>query len=294
MTRALPGPETTLGEALALVAGALIKADIDEPRHEARVLLLRALGLDLAAFITKEAQPLGAGAERVNELLARRLAHEPISRILGQREFFGLDFHLNAATLDPRPDTEILVEAVLAHEVSRGARDKAPLILDIGTGTGAILLALLAHLPEARGVGVDLAPDAVEMAQANAARLGLAARARFQQGDCMAGITDRFDIIVSNPPYIPSAEIGLLEPEVRLHDPLLALDGGNDGLDFYRLLVREAPARLAEGGVLAFEVGFGQADAVAGLMSNAGFRAIARTRDLSGTERVVLGVTPLC
>ena len=296
MTRAALGPEMTIDGALALIASLLTEADIDQPRLEARGLLQSALGVSHAALITQGALALGADAARVEALLARRLAHEPLSRILGQREFFGLDFHLNRATLDPRPDTEALVEAVLAHEKlteRTGIRGAGLTILDIGTGTGAILLALLANLPAARGLGVDLAAEAVEMAHANADRLGLFGRARFRQGDCFEGIEERFDIIVSNPPYIPSAEIGGLDPEVRLHDPILALDGGIDGLDFYRRLVTEAPARLVAGGLLAFEVGFGQADAVAGLMRQAGFRDICRRRDLGEVERVVLGESPV-
>jgi release factor glutamine methyltransferase len=299
--RPAPGPETTIDDALTQMAGLLDEADIDQARLEARGLLQSALGVDHAALIMHGARALGPDFVRVNVLLARRLTHEPLSRILGKRAFFGLDFHLNAATLDPRPDTETLVEAVLAREkaFAHDSRQAAgPNILDIGTGTGAILLALLANLPDARGVGVDVVAEAVEMARANATRLGLAGRATFQQGDCLNGdylerMVDRFDVIVSNPPYIPSAEIETLEPEVRLHDPRLALDGGVDGFDFYRRLVGTAPGRLVEGGLLAFEVGFGQADVVAGLMSAAGFGAIGCVRDLGGIERVVLGVAPV-
>lgn len=285
-------PGVTIAEAIWHVHAALLEADVEEPRLEARLLVASAIGGDLTALILREKQPLGAAAERLAALLARRIAREPISRILGRREFYGLDFHLNAATLDPRPDTETLVEAVLAHVDAGAGRGVPWRLLDIGTGTGAILLALLANLPAATGVGVDIAAEAVKMASENAGRLGLMPRAAFRQGDLMAGLEGRFDIVVSNPPYIPSGDIGALEPEVRLHDPVLALDGGADGLDFYRRLVAGAPALLAPEGLLAFEVGFGQAEAVTGLMADAGFRALRLRRDLGGIDRVVAGQAP--
>ncbi|KAF0227984.1 MAG: release factor glutamine [Beijerinckiaceae bacterium] len=285
-------PGLTLRAAVDLLANRLVAADIDEPRREARLLVMTALGIDLATLMRGEQILLGPAVERLAALLLRREAHEPLSRIIGRREFFGLDFELNAATLDPRPDTETLVEAVLA-DVDAGVRRGAPLaLLDIGTGTGAILLALLANLPAARGVGVDLAPEAVAMAAGNAERLGLSARAAFRQGDLLAGIDGAFDIIVSNPPYIASAEITTLEPEVRLHDPHLALDGGPDGLSFYRRLIADAPSRLAPEGFLALEVGFGQAETVDGMMEAAGFRTVGMRRDLGGILRVVFGRAP--
>lgn len=285
-------PDVTIAEAVRRVHAALLAADVEESRLEARLLVASAISGDLTALVLREKQPLGAAAGRLVALLARRVAREPISRILGRRAFYGLDFHLNAATLDPRPDTETLVEAVLAR-VDAGVGRGAPWrLLDIGTGTGAILLALLANLPAAQGVGIDLAAEAVSMARQNAGTLGLSPRATFRHGDLMEGLEGRFDIIVSNPPYIPSGEIAGLEPEVRLHDPVLALDGGVDGLDFYRRLVAAAPAHLAPEGLLAFEVGFGQADAVLRLMADAGFRALRLARDLGGIDRVVAGRVP--
>lgn len=286
-------PGLTLREAVDRIATRLIAADIDEPHREARLLVMTALGIDLAALLRSEQSPLGPAATQLAALLARREAHEPLSRIIGRREFFGLEFHLNAATLDPRPDTETLVEAVLA-DVDAGVGRGAPLaLLDIGTGTGAILLALLANLPAARGAGVDLAPEAVAMARQNAERLGLSVRAAFRQGDLLDGIDGSFDVIVSNPPYIASAEVTTLEPEVRLHDPHLALDGGSDGLTFYRRLIADAPSRLTPEGFLALEVGFGQAETVAGMMEAAGFRAVGMRRDLGGILRVVFGRAPV-
>ncbi len=288
----------TITEALRRMAEALEEADVEDARREARLLLLQALDLDLAGLITHENRPLGGAAARAETLLARRCRHEPLSRILGWREFFGLDFALNAATLDPRPDTETLVEVVLNHCAQRGTTEGGLEILDIGTGTGAILIALLSRLPGARGLGVDLSPDAVRMAQQNAGALGeklgggLAGRARFCVGDVMEGLAGPFDIIVSNPPYIPAGEIDRLEPEVRLHDPRLALDGGPDGLDFYRKITRDAASRLVPGGFLALEVGFGQAQAVAAMMRDASYLDIQIARDLGGIERVVSGVAP--
>lgn len=285
-------PGVTIAEAIRYVHAALLEADVEEPRLEARLLVASAISGDLTALILREKQPLGGAAEGLAALLARRVAREPISRILGQRAFYGLNFHLNAATLDPRPDTETLVEAVLAH-VDAGAGRGAPWrLLDLGTGTGAILLALLANLPAATGVGIDISAEAASMASQNAGRLGLSSRAAFRQGDLMAGLEGRFDIIVSNPPYIPSGDIMALEPEVRLHDPVLALDGGADGLDFYRRLVAAAPAHLVSEGLLAFEVGFGQAEVVTRLMADAGFRALCLRRDLGGIDRVAAGQAP--
>lgn len=279
---------TTVGAACNAAAERLTLAGIEEARREARILVAAALRLDLAGLILSESQPLDDRVHQVEVMLARREAREPLTRILGRREFFGLDLALGQATLDPRPDTETLVEAVLT-ELSRHGQAGLPLRLaDIGTGTGAILLALLSRLPEASGIGIDLAPAAVVVAVENAAGLGFGARARFVVGDLLGDAGEKFDVIVSNPPYIPSGEIAGLDPEVRLHDPLLALDGGQDGLDFYRRITAAAPAYLSRGGLLAFEVGMGQARAVAGLMVTAGFSDAIIERDLAGIERVVL------
>lgn len=286
-------PEMTLAEAQNHVAARLVAADIDESRVEARLLLLAALEINHAALILREKTALGDAAPRLEALLARRLAREPISRILGRREFYGLTFALNAQTLDPRPDTEALVDAVLTHLADEG-QSSAPLrLLDIGTGTGAILLALLSRLPQARGFGVDIAPAAVEAARANAETLGLSARAEFRAGDLLEGVEAGFDVLVSNPPYIPSDDLAGLDPEVRLFDPARALDGGADGLVFYRRLICAAGKCLRPGGLIAFEVGAGQAADVRRLMEKAGIQAIHSTFDLGGIERVVTGTFPL-
>ena len=281
-------PELSLAEAQRRIAAALVAADIDDSRLEARLLVMAATGLDLAGLIRHEQTPLGAAAGTLAGLVARRLAHEPVSRILGKRGFYGLEFGLNAATLDPRPDTETLVEAVLEIVDARDGRQAPLSILDLGTGTGAILLALLHVLPQARGIGVDIAPEAVTMATKNAAQLGFATRSRFVVGDMLEGVGADFDLIVSNPPYIPSGEIAGLDPEVRLHDPSRALDGGADGLDFYRLLASKAGAHLKPGGWLVMEVGAGQAGDVLALLGRQGWQDCGTRRDLGGIDRVVL------
>lgn len=263
----------------------LRESGVDTPELDARYLLEHALTLTRTDFVTKAEQTiLDADAARAFALVERRAAREPVGRILGHREFWTIDLALNADTLEPRPDTETVVEAVLAAIPDR----KAPLrLIDFGTGTGCILLALLSELPNATGVGVDLSPLAVEAATGNAERNGLAERARFQTGDWAKGIGERFDIVVSNPPYIPSADIATLEPEVREHDPLRALDGGPDGLAPYRILAAELPRLLVPGGVAAFEVGQGQAEDVAALVEAQGLGETAILCDLGGVKRCV-------
>lgn len=287
MSAPLLESDLSLAEAQKRIAVALVAADIDESRLEARLLVQAATGLDLAGLIRHEQAPLGAAADTLANLVARRLGHEPISRIVGKRGFYGLEFGLNAATLDPRPDTETLVDAVLEIVDARDGRQAPLSILDLGTGTGAILLTLLHALPQARGTGVDIAPEAVAMAAENAVQLGLAARSRFVVRDMLDRAGDDFDIIVSNPPYIPSGEIAGLDPEVRLHDPSRALDGGADGLDFYRLLASKAGAHLKPGGWLAMEVGAGQAGDVLALLARQGWQDCGSRRDLGGIDRVV-------
>ncbi|WP_376957800.1 peptide chain release factor N(5)-glutamine methyltransferase [Azospirillum sp. A26] len=263
----------------------LREAGVDTPELDARYLLEHTLTLTRTDFITKAERLIpDADAAHALALVERRAAREPVGRILGHREFWTIDLALNPDTLEPRPDTETVVEAVLAAIPDR----KAPLrLIDFGTGTGCILLALLSELPNATGVGVDLSPLAVEAAAGNADRNGLAKRARFQTGDWAKGIEERFDIVVSNPPYIPSADIATLEPEVREHDPLRALDGGPDGLEPYRILAAELPRLLVPGGLVAFEVGQGQAEDVATLAGAQGLGDTAILCDLGGVKRCV-------
>lgn len=226
-----------------------------------------------------------AAAAGLAQLAARRLAREPVHRILGRRAFWTLDLAITPAVLDPRPDTETLVEAALALA---GPRRPAR-ILDLGTGSGALLCALLVEWPEAIGIGVDRSIEACRVARRNAEVCGLGARALIVAGDWGAGLAGPFDVVVSNPPYIPSDAIRGLDPEVRDHDPALALDGGADGLDAYRAIVPLAARLLGPGGLLAVEVGWTQAADVAELLVRAGLDDVGRRRDLGGRERVVSG-----
>lgn len=281
---------TNLRQALKIVADRLAGVGIEEPALEARHLLMAALDCSLSHLVLKQEQALGPSADRVNAFLVRRAAREPVSRILGQREFHGLDLTLGPQTLDPRPDTEVLVDAVLA--ALKG--EATPHLLDLGTGTGAILLAMLHAMPGATGVGVDISAEAAGVAAQNAARLGLGPSARFLVGDLFAPLApqSRFQAILSNPPYIPSADLAALDPEVRLFDPPRALDGGADGLDFYRRITAQARDYLTPGGWLAFEVGQGQAGDVAALLTATGFQAPRTHDDLAGIARVVLAQAP--
>ncbi len=279
----------TLAQALRRATRDLSNAGVPGPDIDARVLLCAATGLDRAALIRDPDLPLGAeAASRLDAFLERRLAREPVSRILGHREFWGLNLRVTPDVLDPRPDTETLVEAVLASV--KGRPSQAWRILDLGTGSGAILCALLHELPEARGWAVDRSAAACRVAWTNLAACGLAERSLVLQGDWTSALAaDSFDIVVSNPPYIQTDAIAGLDRDVREHDPLPALDGGADGLAVYRILVADLPRLLVAGGVAAFEVGQGQDAAVSALLAGAGITGIATRRDLAGITRVVMG-----
>ncbi len=208
-----------------------------------------------------------------------------MSRILGWREFWGLRFALSADTLDPRPESETLVEAVLRRNADRNA----PLsFLDLGTGTGCLLLALLSEFPAATGIGVDIAAGAVMTARKNATVLGLAARARFFVGDWSGALLGRFTVIIANPPYIAGSALAVLSPEVRCYDPRRAIDGGEDGLADYFRIVEDLPALLASGGIFATEIGAGQAPAVAAILKARGLSIVGIERDLAGIERCII------
>ena len=263
---------------------------IDSPELDARILVGAALGLDLTGMIAAATRPVTAAeAARLEDFAGRRLKGEPIARILGSREFWGLPLQLSAATLVPRPDTETVVSLAL-QMLRAGPGADRPRIADLGTGSGAILLALLSELPDAMGVGTDISAAALRTASANARNLGLAGRAAFVACDYLSALSGSFDLIVSNPPYIRSAEINDLPTEVRDHDPLGALDGGSDGLDAYRALIPQAVRLLAPGGGLALEVGHDQGADVEQLMAAAGLtlRGPPRT-DLAGIPRAVAG-----
>jgi release factor glutamine methyltransferase len=264
-------------------------APIDSAELDARILVGAVLGLDLTGIIAAANRCLTSDeATRLEDFARRRLSGEPIARIVGYKEFWGLPLQLSAATLVPRPDTETVVE--LAWQVlCTSPQPHRPLrIIDIGTGSGAILLALLSELPNASGIGTDISVAAVETASANAAHLGFALRTAFVACDYVAALSGKFDLIVSNPPYIRSAEIASLAVEVRNHDPVAALDGGADGLDAYRAIAPEAARLLAPGGTLVVEVGLGQSSDVRRLMAAVGLTLQGPPKaDLAGIRRAV-------
>ena len=262
-------------------------AGIEEAGLDARLLVGAALELDLTGLVTQAARRLTAEeAARVEAYAQRRIAGEPVARILGTREFWGLPLRLSDATLVPRPDTETVVERAL--ELFRERKIQQPRIADIGTGSGAILLALLHEIPDAYGVGTDLSLTALGTARGNAASLGLGNRSAFVACSYLAALSGPLDLIVSNPPYIPSAEIPKLSIEVREHDPPLALDGGNDGYDAYRALIPQAAERLAPGGALIVEAGQGQARNIETLMAAAALVVDRPPKaDLAGIPRAV-------
>lgn len=278
----------TAGAVIAAATERLKRADVAEtPRLDVLLLLEQASGIDANCLRLDPAVPLAPVIVTAFEaLLLRRLAHEPISKIVGFREFWSLSFRTSADVLDPRPDSETLVEAVLAAVADKSASLR---LVDFGTGSGCLLLSLLHELPNATGLGVDLSPAALAVARENAARLGLAARAAFRESDWGQGLADPFDILISNPPYIESAVVPTLEPEVTRYDPALALDGGPDGLDAYRRLAPDLARLAAPGAVVALEVGQGQDAAVSGLLAAAGFTGLSVRADLGGIRRVVVG-----
>jgi release factor glutamine methyltransferase len=244
---------------------------IDSSEIDARLLIGAVLNLDLTGMITEANRTLTPDeANRLEAFARRRLAGEPVARILGTKEFWGLSLTLSPATLVPRPDTETLVELALEMLHASGGINRPLRIADLGTGTGAILLALLSELPAATGIGTDISTEALRTAANNARRLGFSGRAAFIRCDYASALSGPFDLIVSNPPYIRSADIAGLAPEVRDHDPPAALDGGPDGFDAYRVLIAQAAGLLAPGAVLVVEAGQGQADQIEALMTGAG------------------------
>jgi len=264
---------------------------IDSAELDARILVGAAMGLDLTGLIAAAARSVTSDeAVRLEGFTRRRLAGEPVARILGTREFWGLPLQLSAATLVPRPDTETVVELALEMLRAEPHPERRLRIADIGTGSGAILLALLSELPNAYGVGTDVSVAALRTASSNAARLGFASRAAFVACDYAAALSETFDLMVSNPPYIRSADIAGLAMEVRDHDPLVALDGGADGLDAYRVLIPQAAEQLAQGGILVVEAGHDQSADIGKLMMAAGLTQNKPPRaDLAGIRRAVAG-----
>lgn len=271
-------------------AVALTAAGIDNARFEARLLLSHATGLTIEQLISRgpDAAPAAAAAT-LRELTARRVRREPMAYILGEREFWGLPFKVSPAVLVPRPDSETVIETVLDLLPDRSRKLR---ILDLGLGSGCLLLTLLREYPQAIGVGIDASEAALAVAQANAEALGVAPRARLSTGDWReAGWTDRlegpFDLLVSNPPYIESAAVEGLMPEVARHEPRLALDGGADGFAAYRIIAAASPALVVPGGWAIVEVGEGQAPEIASLFAAAGLKPGPSRKDLGGIDRVV-------
>jgi len=282
-----PNAPRTVGEAVERLTHALAGVGVETPRLDARLLVAHAIGVPPQDVLLRPERPLEAAEAAAVAMLGRRRAGgEPVSRILGTRGFWTLDLEVSADTLDPRPDTETLIEAVLDAEPDRA---KPLRILDLGTGTGAILLALLSEYPKATGLGTDIAAGAVETARLNARRNGLQDRAAFRTADWGEGIDETFDVVVSNPPYIPNGDIAGLAPEVRDFDPHRALAGGPDGLDVYRLLAPQLPRLTRPGGLVALEVGVDQAADVAAILNAAGISTTWNRADLAGVSRCVCG-----
>jgi release factor glutamine methyltransferase len=267
-------------------------AGIDSPVLDARLLLEAAAGVPRLDIVTDPYRPLTADAvTQYRALLARRVEREPISHILGIKAFWTFDLIVGPAVLTPRPDTELLVDLALAHL----APDSLALVADLGTGSGAVLAALLRERPRCQGLGLDLSAAAAAVAEANIARLGLANRAEIRSGswtDADWAQGARFDVVVSNPPYIPTNDIDALEPEVARFDPRLALDGGGDGLEAYRTLAPAIAAVLKPAGLWAVEIGLGQATDVARIFDAAGLPPAGERADLAGRLRVVYGFAP--
>lgn len=272
-------------DAVAALRRAFAAAGLETPSLDARLLGVDALRIGATALVTGPEVALSADeAARLASFGLRRLAREPVARILGRAEFWSLPFRLSPDTLVPRPDTETVVEAALELVPDRSAAIR---VLDLGTGSGCLLVALLHELPRAWGLGLDRSAAALATARANAARNGVADRAAFAAGDWAAALAGRFDLVVSNPPYIASAVIDGLDPEVARHDPVRALDGGPDGLDAYRAILAGAPALLAPDGRLVVEIGHDQHEAVVRLVGAAGLRVGRSAQDLGGHVRAL-------
>jgi release factor glutamine methyltransferase len=251
------------------------------------------MGVSPAQLISRGNQPISADtAARLDEAIRRHLAGEPVHRIAGKREFYGLSLALSQETLEPRPDTEALVDAVLPHLAEIANRKGHAHVLDLGTGTGAICLALLSECAGATGIGSDVSADALATAARNAAANGLAGRFQAVESNWFAAIDGLFDLIVSNPPYIRSDEIADLDVAVRLYDPLRALDGGPDGLDPYRTIAAQAHRHLEAGGIVAVEFGWNQMQDVKAIFEAAGFTVLREVKDLAGHDRVLVLASP--
>ena len=279
--------ESTIGGAFEQACLQLLEAGVREPRLDVRLLIAHVTGSDTASVFGFPERRLGKGQVReLNQLVKRRIDREPMAHILGTREFWSLPFSVTRDTLVPRPDSETLIEAVLQH-FSDTTKKRS--ILELGTGSGCLLLALLSEFPNANGTGVDRSDAALEVAERNAKALKLDHRASFVNGNWADAIKDQYEIVISNPPYIPSDEIQNLDADVALFEPMSALDGGADGLDSYRIIVAQIHRVMAEEAYIFLETGTGQAPAVADMIEASGMQVIDIKKDLSGIERCVVG-----
>lgn len=279
----------TLAEVLAAARRQLADAGIADAAYDARTLISGILDLSSTALLVESTRALTADEQAaIAAAIARRAAREPVHRILGHRAFSRLDLSLSPETLEPRPDTEVLVDMLVPYAQKFVAKTGGCRILDLGTGTGAICLALLDLVPGATGVGADLSAGALETARHNADINGVADRFEAVESDWFAAVAGAFDIIVSNPPYIVRSVVGALDDEVRLFDPILALDGGEDGLDAYRAIAAGVGAHLREDGLVAYEIGYDQKDTVTAIMREKGFARIEAAADLGGNDRALV------
>jgi release factor glutamine methyltransferase len=283
-------PATTRAEALAGLINRFKRSGLGDAGREARLTLEAACRLSPLAVVVAPEAPLGVSAARLEAFAARRANGEPLSRIVGNREFWGLPIALSPDVLDPRPETETIVETVAAF--CSGRRLDTLRILDLGVGSGALTCALMREFVNARGLGVDISAAAAAVARRNVEACGFDERAEIRLGRWTEGLDGLFDLIVSNPPYIPTGDIAGLPRSVREFDPRLALDGGIDGLDAYRAILPSAAALLSPGGWLLMEIGAGQAADVFAIAANAGFADCAAQRDLAGVERVLAAPSP--
>jgi len=275
----------TYGSLRTTGAKSLAVSGVESPDMDARILLEAAAGISHARLIAAGHEPVSKRVQAVfHAAIARRITGEPVYRIIGFREFFGRNFKLSRETLEPRPETEILVEAILARNPKKHAAFR---ILDMGTGCGNIVISLLAERPGAHGVGVDRSANCIETAIDNAKRHGVGGRFHGLRSNLFERVSGQFEVIVSNPPYIETAAISKLQREVRLHDPVAALDGGADGLDFYRAIFSATPPFLADSGILAVETGSGQRKDVVKIAEDAGWSVLEVLPDLSGHDRVI-------
>jgi release factor glutamine methyltransferase len=276
--------------ALARLAEMFEACGIEDPKREARLTLCAASGVAPVALIVAPQEPIGPAAARIKEFAARRGAGEPLSRIVGKREFWGLTLAISPQVLDPRPETETIIDASL--RLLGCEREKPLRVLDLGMGAGALLCALLVEFVHAQGVGVDISAGAADVARRNIQACGLDGRAKIRVGEWTKGLHGPFDLIVSNPPYVPSAELSRLPREVRNYDPWLALDGGDDGLEAYRRILPEARSLLAVGAWLVVEIGASQAADVLAIAKRCGFVDARIDKDFAGLDRIVAARSP--